>query len=463
VTEQRSPTPYSFILPDATGTRLLLLREGAGWALPRVEFAGGWFAEDVGALARLARGRLGAEVSVLRHLVDDEHQVGELENHNPTWTPPPGARWVDGEALAGLSLAFAEHRATMERWLAEATSGHVHPLRAPWERPGWLAAARAWIEEQAARLGTPLAGPIEQRKAAWGGSSILRAPAAGGDLWFKAVYHRPPSEPAVICLLAERWPANVPRILAADHGRRWMLMADFGDGTIEGRPPQVWDAAVRLFGRIQRETAGEIDRWLALGCADRRPAMLPAELRALLADRDALLGVERGMEVDDIARMESLLPRVEVLCAELDDCHIPPAMVQQDFRHANLVATGDTFCYFDWADTVVAHPFMSGNRFLDYLAPPEGVDRHDWRLAHPDDKERRRLRDAYLEAWADDAPPERLHHAFTLTRRLNPLFQATRWHAERAYIEPGAPWARELALAPSPYLKGFFTDLARDA
>ena len=38
MTEQRSPTPYSFILPGATGTRLLMLRErayiepGSPWA-----------------------------------------------------------------------------------------------------------------------------------------------------------------------------------------------------------------------------------------------------------------------------------------------------------------------------------------------------------------------------------------------------------------------------------------------
>src|SRR5215212_7786746 len=116
-------------MPDATGGRLLLLRERAGWALPRVEYAGGWFAEDVGALARLVRGHHGAEVSVLRHLVEDEHQIGELENHSPTWTPPAGACWADGEALAGLPLAFPEHRATMECWLAEAASGEVHPSR----------------------------------------------------------------------------------------------------------------------------------------------------------------------------------------------------------------------------------------------------------------------------------------------------------------------------------------------
>jgi hypothetical protein len=40
------------------------------------------------------------------------------------------------------------------------------------------------------------AGLLEQRKAAWGWSCILRAPAAGGDLYFRpATRDRPPSLP----------------------------------------------------------------------------------------------------------------------------------------------------------------------------------------------------------------------------------------------------------------------------
>ena len=147
------------------------------------------------------------------------------------------------------------------------------------------------------------------------------------------------------------------------------------------------------------------------------------------------------------------------MCTQLDRSGIPPAVVQQDFRHENLVAVGETYCYFDWSDTVVAHPFFSGNRFIDYLDPPEGEDRYDWRFAHPDDHERRRIRDAYLEPWTAYAPPEELRETFALARRLNRLYQATRWYAEQAYVTPGTAWYAELTPVPSRFLKRFLMDL----
>jgi hypothetical protein len=450
---------YSFVVSHPREARLLLLPTDDGWALPSLEYGGDWFAEDVGALGRLVLDRLGADVTVLRHLIDGEHMVGELELHDRRWRPPVHGRWAGRDDLDGLPLAIAAHRTVIERWFAEAASGAVPARRAPWQRRGWFDEAAAWIARQAAAHGITLTGRVQQRKAAWDGSCILHAPSDAGELWFKAVYERPPSEPAVIQLLAERWPASVPAIIAADDARRWMLMRDFGGCSLRGRPAHVWDAAVRLFSRIQFGTTGEVGRWLAIGCPDRRPCRWPAELRAVLADREALLGVERGLDGDDLARLEVLLPDVDALCEELDEMRIPAGMVQQDFRHDNLVVTGDTFCYFDWSDTVVAHPFMSGNRFLDYLSPPDGVDRYDWRLAHPDDDERRRLRDAYLAPWTAFAPMERLRAAFGLARRLNRLFQATRWYAERPYLEPGSVWNAEVMPLPSRFLKRFLMDL----
>jgi hypothetical protein len=462
MTSDRQPARYSFILPHPTAPRLLLLPGADGWALPWVEHSGGWFPEDVAALAALLRARLGVEVTVLRQLAEGEHFLGELESHSPAWTPPAGARWADRAGLDGLTLAFPEQRAALERWFAEAEGGPLPPLRAAWERRGWLAEASAWISEQAARVCRPLTGPVTQHKAAWQGSCILRAPAGGDTVWFKAVYQRPPAEPAVIELLAERWPASVPRLLAVDHDRRWMLMADFGGAPLTRDNLALWPEAMRRFSQIQLATVGELARWRALGCADRTPPRLPEELRALLADHAALLASDRGLAADDIPRLEGLLPRVEALCAALDGYGIPPAMVQQDFRSANLVATGDSFCYFDWSDTVVAHPFMSGNRFLDYLPAPKGVDASDWRLDHLRDTFRRDLRDAYLEPWAGYAPIERLRETFGLARRLNRLYQAWRWYAELAYLEPGTPWPRLLAPYPSIFLKQMLDDLTGD-
>jgi hypothetical protein len=53
-----------------------------------------------------------------------------------------------------------------------------------------------------------------------------------------------------------------------------------------------------------------------------------------------------------------------------------------------------------------------------------------------------RLLDAYLDAWAEYAPRDRLRAVFRRAQRLNPLYQAVRWHLELPYCERGSPWWR---------------------
>src|SRR5205809_2748741 len=115
---------------------------------------------------------------------------------------------------------------------------------------GWFADAVAWIQSQLALPGYTAAGPIEQLKAAWGWSSILRVPTTAGRLYFKADYAKPPSEPALILALAERWPDNVPTIVAADLDRGWMLMRDFDGRMLDEQSLSECQGAVRPFAEL---------------------------------------------------------------------------------------------------------------------------------------------------------------------------------------------------------------------
>ena len=54
----------------------------------------------------------------------------------------------------------------------------------------------------------------------------------------------------------------------------------------------------------------------------------------------------------------------------------------------------------------------------------------------------RRLRDAYLDVWDEYASRDRLRAVFREAQRLNPLYQAIRWHLELPYCEAGSPWWR---------------------
>ena len=54
-----------------------------------------------------------------------------------------------------------------------------------WTDPAWRAEAERWIRGRAVELGRSLTGPIAQPHIQpW--ATVMRAPTADGDLWFKA-------------------------------------------------------------------------------------------------------------------------------------------------------------------------------------------------------------------------------------------------------------------------------------
>src|SRR5690348_10867615 len=159
-----------YMIPDAAGRRVLLLPGADGWTLPhdRLSDAEAW---EYDALCRALRARLGADVTVLRvaqaHIDREVKQqallIYALENHDPAWAPPTGARWATAAELPALALDPPEARAAVATWLAE-EAGAIPAARPPWARRGWLAQATAWIRAELVRRDRALAGPLSQVK-----------------------------------------------------------------------------------------------------------------------------------------------------------------------------------------------------------------------------------------------------------------------------------------------------------
>src|SRR5205807_5814972 len=209
---------------------------------------------------------------------------------------------------------------------------------------------------------------------------------------------QPPSEPALLAALATGWSQDLPTILAMDAARGWMLTRDFGGRPLEeGGPEEA--GAVRRFAEIQVEASAGVPRWLELGCPDRRLERMPALQAALLADDAALQPEERdGLTKTEIRRLRELAPRFREMWKELRAYAVPPSIVQQDFRHGNVLMTDAGPLFFDWSDTVVSHPFFSATRYLQSLP-----------MSNEQEQERgRRIRDAYMEPWTAFESGERL-------------------------------------------------------
>jgi hypothetical protein len=208
--------PHCFcLIPDVRGKCILMIPAGGGtWTLPAVEHDDEWFAYASTAVARGATELYGIPMMALREHTVADCRVCELEIQAPQWTAPAGTRWVASDDLAATALEPAILSSLLREWLLEQKSDAIPIVRPPWERRGWYAEAARWILSECSRLGYAPSRPVEQLKAAWSSSSILRINTSAGDLYFKAVYPKQPSEPAVIEALSKRWPRNVPAVVA---------------------------------------------------------------------------------------------------------------------------------------------------------------------------------------------------------------------------------------------------------
>ena len=436
---------YYCIIPHVTEPRVFMLQIGGRWCLPHVspfDYTRNFFPEDIVAIRQALDETFNIDLTVLRHIQDaGAVQICELENHSPKWCPPANGRWIGYSDLANLELAVREHQAVLKTWFSEKQKGETSTLSPPWEHRGWFNEAKVWIQAQISRLGYEAVGPITQFKGAWSRSSILYVPTTAGNLYFKACFEMPPSEQEVIRALAERWPNNVPSILATELERRWMLMRDFGDKHLDDVTDDHWRAAVRLFAEIQMDSVREIDHWIALGCPDRTPSQMIVCMDQLFTDTSALTRGRHRLSQAEIASLHSFLPQLQEMCRELANSAIPQTIHHDDFRSGNTVVFDQTYLYYDWGETVVSHPFFSINYFLNRIRRPHGMSRSDW-IFWVDDPRRRAIRDAYLQPWTRYESMERLLEVFTLARQLFSLYEAIRCYAELPYLDGSCPWAK---------------------
>ncbi len=238
--------------------RVLAWAGEAGWALPEHE------SDEAPAIHQLMRERYGLDVTLLGtvagHYTDTEQEQAErvlaLESHGADATLPSGAHWIGRSELDRLTLAVPEHRPALEQWLREMENGVVPAERAPWARLRWYAMAALWVREQLERLGYREIGPVEQLHArVW--STVLRVPTEAGLVYFKAVAAPLYAfEPDVTRALADLLPANLPRVLAVDEARHWMLLADSGTslrGALQtSGDTAAYEAMLLHFARLSR-------------------------------------------------------------------------------------------------------------------------------------------------------------------------------------------------------------------
>ena len=286
-----------------------------------------------------------------------------------------------------------------------------------WTDTGWLAGVKAWLDRRLEELGLQSNGAIEQPHVrAW--STVLRIPTTGGDVWFKANMPLLAYEAAAVRLLAARRPDSVPRLLATDVDRGWMLMADGGERLREvverERDLGRWLDILPRYGQLQIDMAEDRERLLRLGLPDRRLETLANQYEELI------VGVQ-SVTPDESRRLRALVPTIAELCERLASAGVPETIQHDDLHDGQVFVRDGHYLFFDWADACVSHPFFSMSVTLEgQLA---------WGLDDVEGSEDiAPYRDAYLEPFRGFAAQAELQAAHEIALRLGWICRALNWH-----------------------------------
>jgi phosphotransferase family enzyme len=422
----------------------LVVREGERWVLPVVHTRDHHPA-DVGPTRKAMREQWGIDGFVLGCL--DVEAGGGVARRLLEVEPLDGARQDQRWIGAAEAPTGPMHRLVESQLAPRARPRAVVDGRG-WTRPGWWARATAWLARQAATGGWTLRS-VEQIRA-WEFSCVLRVETDQGDLYFKALPRAYAAEVALIQQLAAWHPAHLPAVVAADPRRRWILLRACRGPCLEaGAPLADWRRVARAYAELQVASAARIDRLRALGCRDRPPSALRTALSALLANKAALLvDQEHGLTSAELQRLRAWQPRLEAACDELTAGGLPRTLEHGDLWASNIFVGDGEPTFIDWTDACLSHPFLS----LGPLLRSASWDPH---LAGQSNA-RRRIADAYLEAWSASASPARLRRLLTLAAPLAALHIAVSYWSltprphRQWWMARGVPFFARMALESLP-------------
>jgi hypothetical protein len=262
-----------------------------------------------------------------------------------------------------------------------------------------------WISAHCLPTGTP----VVVRERAW--ATTMRIPTADGHVWFKrcAPSHR--FEPELVATLSRTRPGLLPRVLACDAERGWLLTADAGTSFRQlGNPPDLWLRLLPGYAELQRDA-------IVPGAVPDRTLPLWPQLY------DELASSELPLEPHEALRLRTYAPRFQALCEELAGYGLPATVQHDDLHDTNAFADGDRLRILDWGDASLSHPFVSLVVTRRFLEERNGLD--------PADPWFGRLRDAYLEPWGSG-----LVEAFELAERLGRFVHAFGWVSLRRLLPP---------------------------
>ena len=400
---------YRLLITRRAGSEILVVGNGPGWSLPRIEIPSRQRpAEQLTAAIRksleLETYCLFVPSPLSSVPTGPNANYAMMESVKQNGPAPSGTYWMPAGALD--HGGNAEEAKAIREAFRELNSYATGEKPGPFGRAGWLRELFQWAEEQVAPLGLRLTGNFRQLNAS-PTFSLLRLETNSVALWFKATGEPNEHELAVALSLARLFPTYVPRVLGIHSAWNGWLSAEApGIQLDEIADYSAWERAAESLAELQISSIGKCSELVEAKCKDLRLARLAEWIDPFLARIGELMAAQEKRSPAPLARSElaSLREGLAEACELLESFQLPDTLGHVDFNPGNILVSPDRCVFLDWAEGCVSNPFLT----FEYLR------QHIERSTLEGPAVGARINAAYLRPWQAFFSSEELHRAMAI-------------------------------------------------
>lgn len=303
---------------------------------------------------------------------------------------------------------------------------------APSDRETWLRSATDWARHHS---GCPDLHLEEVVTEAW--STVWRSTAPAGDLWFKESRSANLAEGRVHDVLAGLAPDQVTAPVAWDNRRGWLLTRDGGVTVMDSSPSDrglagsVAQDLLADYAQLQRATIGQRDVLVSAGLPEGLPHQAEQLLQACVTEM-AALPTDDPRHVSATEAHQLLTDGAQAVREAgrlLTDGPVPLAFDHNDLfpRNVFLPQGGGNYRFFDFAESLWAHPFGSLLMLLWELIRRHRLDVGDSGTIDVSHTPIRAVFDSYLQEWTEYTALHELRQLAGLALQIAPLYRTSTW------------------------------------
>lgn len=276
-----------------------------------------------------------------------------------------------------------------------------------------------WATDYLNSQGYSLQGPPDiMLETPW--SNVVRFSTSKGTIYLKQPAPLISQEAKITQLLADKFHASVPFVMASNDELHCFLMKDAGV-TLRTYlktefQPSLLCKAINQYTAMQRSTENDIESLLALEVPDWRLDKLPKLYDHMINQTDFLKA--NGLTDKELKLLTDFSSQILEELTSLSQYQIPETLVQSDFHSNNILINPITkkLTFIDLGEVVITNPFFSLHTFLCQVMLHDGVKELD--------ETYQTLQDTCIENWLELGAKNELMTGFKLAKKLWPIYSA---------------------------------------